>query len=427
MARGLRWAVLCMGALCALVACDSASTRSAAPREGTGASTAGVAGVAAPPPPSSVPFHHGAFVWQRRWGAPVRQALREADTDLERIVVLGEEVEWSAGPVPSPRSTEADMRFLAELARPIGLAVRVGLPDEGWSPAVADAAVAAVGRVRARAEAGGLTPAELHLDIDVPTSRLADYATWLPRVRAAWPGVPLTITGLPTWLPEPALSDVLAEVDGWVLQVHWLHTETWTLMRETETDAAIAAASAIGRPFRVAFPTYTSYGVREEPANLARIVAKLRAAPPAALEGVIWFRLPVPGDTGTWTDAAFDAVRAGRAPARSARAWVAPSDDEAAAGTLDVRIEADGEDEVETPCVRLLWGGGPPIAADAVGASVSAARGDARWSVLGALRPGDGPRTLGWIRLAPGERVDAVDVVDRWDCLAGRNLPAAPG
>jgi hypothetical protein len=446
MGRVLRGAVVCASALCALVACDvSVRPGGPSPDVDSTASPAAANGasIATTEPRAATALRHDVFVWQRVWSPEVWDAVSGADADLSRILVLVEEIEWTKASSPFTRPSSVDLSRLASLHRPIGLAFRIGLPPDGYRPEMVDQAVAAVQRARIAAAATGLVPAELHLDVDMPTSRLADYASWFPRVRAAWPGVPVTITGLPTWLPDPALPTLLDAVDGWVLQVHWLRPvgaaagapctdrqrcpKTLTLMDDAETDTSIAAASALGRPFRVALPTYTSAGVRAEPERLAKRVQALREAPPAAFEGIAWFRLPVRGNADTWTDVAFEAVRAGRVPPRTARAWTTPSDEEAAPGTLDVHIEADGEDEVENPCVRVRWQGGPPLAADSIATGLSAADGDARWSFMGMVRPGDAPRTLGWIRLPPGVRVDAVEVLRHWDCVAGRDLPPADG
>ena len=380
-----------------------------------GAVVGAVAVACAPSPaPDVVPaaLVQDAFLWQRAWTPAVRAAVADPGS-VRRVLVLVEEVEWSADGAPLPRPSEADLAALR--GRPVGVAVRVGLPASGWGPVVMDAARDAVARARVRAVASGVEVAEIHLDIDVPTARLGAYAAALPAVRAAWPGVPLTITGLPDWLRSADLSGVLATVDGWVLQVHWLRRagERLTLMDDTETDAAVMAASALGVPFRVALPTYAQGGVRADPVALAARVAAWRAAPPPHMQGIAWFRLPVDGVRDTWPAAAFAAVREGRAPRADARAEALPSPD--APGTWDVRVVATGEDAWEAPCVRATWAGGRPVAADALRASVRHEAGVARWSVSDAVWPGEA-RWVGWIRLGPGERIDAVDVVAAGEC-----------
>jgi hypothetical protein len=147
---------------------------------------------------------------------------------------------------------------------------------------------------------------------------------------------------------------------------------------------------------------------------LAERVAAWSVAPPERMEGLAWFRLPVAGERDTWPSAAFDAVLGGRAPRASGRAEALASSD--AVGTWDVRVVATGEDELVDPCVRATWTGGRALATDGIGAAVSGEAGRAQWALAGTVRPGDAPRTLGWIRLAPGERIDAVDLVAGGGC-----------
>jgi hypothetical protein len=357
------------------------------------------------------PLRHDTFVWQRRWTPAVRDAITQPSAELDGMLVLMGEVEWPDG--PRFVRTEADLTVLAASDDPTGLALRVGMPPTGWGPQVADAAVKAVRELRITAELEGFRPSELHLDIDVPTSRLDSYAAWLPRVRDAWPGVPLTITGLPTWLDSDALPAVLATVDGWVLQVHWLDSYWDRLLDPDRAQSALWKAGTLKTPFRVALPTYRSNGVRCEPSVLVDLLDDWSKQRPANMVGVAWFRLPVAGERDTLTPAAFNAVLAGRVPTSMVEVGVAEATDQAAPGTLDVFVTATGEDEVMNPCVELTWDGHSPLAIDAVRGEPDSGSGWARFEVQGLVRPGDAPRPAGWIRLAPGEEVrDALFVGD---------------
>ncbi len=363
------------------------------------------------------PFRHDAFAWQRRWTPAVLEAVAQPSAEIDGLLVLMGEVEWPAG--PQLVRTEADLTLLAALERPVGIALRVGVPPAGWGPQVAEATLAAVEDLRAEAEASGLQPSELHLDIDVPTSRLDSYASWLPRVRAAWPGVPLTITGLPTWLESDSLPAVLGTVDGWVLQVHWLDRWWGRLLDSDQARAAVWSAGALGTPFRVALPTYRSRGVRGEPSALVDLLQGWSLRRPANMTGVVWFRLPVDGERDTLPRAAFEAVLGGRVPTATAEVTVAEATEEAAPGTLDVFVTATGEDEVMNPCVEVAWDGHSPVALDAVRGTPESEAGRAWFEVQGLVRPGDEPRPAGWIRLAPGEVVREATVVDDRSCGYG--------
>jgi hypothetical protein len=369
---------------------------------------------------------HDAFLWQRRWTPAVHDALAVPPRGVRRVIVLAEEVEWEPRLRPLSRPSEAPLQTLAPDCARLGLAVRVGLPFEGWGPAVDDALLAAIARVRTRATAAGCVPAELHVDLDVPTARLGDYAELLLRARAAWPGVPLTITGLPTWLPSPELPDVLAAVDGWVLQLHWLQEREGrlALVDEASFSPAVAAAAALRTPFRVALPTYEQSGVRADPAGMAAWVGRWGEQRPTPMEGLVWFRLPVRDDLGAWPGSALEAVVAGRAPTRRGQAEARPAED--APGTWDIALRASGEDDF-AGCVVVRWSGGArPRAADALrGAKMSAVEGAAVWSPSQALRPGAGAREIGWIRLGPGEGIDGMEELDGGDCVGvlGRGAP----
>jgi hypothetical protein len=363
------------------------------------------------------PLLHDAFVWQRRWTPAVAEAVAQPAEPLDGLIVLMGEIEWRGG--PHLARSGADLELLNASEAPVGWALRVGVPPMGWGPQVADATVQAVTTLRAEAEQAGASPSELHLDIDVPTSRLDDYASWLPRVRAAWPEIPLTITGLPTWLSSEHLPAVLSVVDGWVLQVHWLDRSRSRLLDRERTEEAVAGAAALGEPFRVALPTYRSSGVRCEPSLLVQLLEAWSRQPPAHMSGVAWFRLPVDGERDALTPAAFEAVVSGRVPSRTAEVQVVEATEEAAPGTLDIFVIATGEDDVVDPCVELAWEGHSPIAIDGVRGTPESEAGRAWFKVEGLLRPGDEPRIAGWIRLAPGEVVHEAHVVDARSCRYG--------
>jgi hypothetical protein len=409
---------LCSVAVLVLCSCvDEPSRWKLAEPDALRPEAASVAGDQAEVAVANGPFRHDAFAWQRRWTPAVREAVAHPSAELDGLLVLLGEVEWADG--PRLVRTEADLTLLAAGERPVGVALRVGMPPDGWGPMVAEATVDAVEDLRVAAAAAGFLPSELHLDIDVPTSRLDSYASWLSRIRAAWPGVPLTITGLPTWLESDSLPTVLDNVDGWVLQVHWLDTYRSRLLVSDRARDAVWQAGALGPPFRVALPTYRSSGRRCEPSVLVDLLEGWNQRRPANMTGVVWFRLPVDGERDTLPRAAFEAVLAGRVPTAVAEVTVVEATEEAAPGTLDVFVTATGEDEVMNPCVELAWDGHSPVALDAVRGEPSSDSGRAWFEVQGLVRPGDEPRPAGWIRLTPGEVVREAIVVDGHSCGHG--------
>ena len=72
-----------------------------------------------------------------------------------------------------------------------------------------------------RATRDGARVAGLQLDIDAPTRLLPHYEAALRAMRERIPpGVKLSITGLPTWMESPKISDLLDSVDFWTPQFY---------------------------------------------------------------------------------------------------------------------------------------------------------------------------------------------------------------
>lgn len=383
------------------------------------------------------PLPDGAYVWQRRFGPEVRQAVREAGA-LSPLVFLAAEVDPTVEP---PRVTRLDLdgAFLRALGRPVGLALRIG-PLHGTfagRPATAERLLGLAARTAAAARAAGLAVAELELDYDCPASKLADYAAWVKRVRRAVAPVPTVITALPTWLAEPrAMGELIAAADGFVLQVHSLErpmsaAAPLVLCDPRAAKAAVEEAARFGRPFRVALPTYGYIAAFEprgrllglaaegpalnwptevklvtasaDPAAMAGLVAGWRRDRPRELAGILWYRLPVAGDRQAWPAATFRAVRQGRTP-RPALAATA----RAAAGDpalLDVALANAGEAPGPLPAaLRLQWSG-PAALLAADGLALYRVRPDGPGRLLltrraaeaSAIAPGD-ERPVGWVR-----------------------------
>ena len=379
------------------------------------------------------PLTHDAFLWQRRWTPEVYAALQQPPAGLRRIVMLAAEVEWE-GDQPVIRPAGIDWGWLA--ARPdtpgantCGLAIRVGLPKRAdpdvpdaqtdpLQPRLRDATLAALASVRSAAEAAAFSPCELHLDLDMPTARLAGYAAWLPEFRAAWPAAPLTVTGLPDWLrPEarPGLLALLAAVDGWILQVHWLRkTSTgYALIDEAEARRAAQIAAALPAPVRLALPTYaqpTPQGeLRPDPDLLARLLAW--DSPPRPT-GIIWFRLPLPGDPDTLPTPALAALIAGRAPRYAAAAEaisVSP-------GLWDLALTNTGEDLLTDTCLSLSLPPGAPAQIELLGRDTPpTARSPDRsthypLALPSPLLSGE-RRIVGWLRLGPDADTPQVQAI----------------
>jgi hypothetical protein len=85
-----------------------------------------------------------------------------------------------------------------------------------------------------------------------------------------------------------------------------------------QADRWIEQAAALKKPFRLALPTYNyplgSQRIEADPEVLAQQVAGWKKRHPIEMKGILWFRLPVLRDTGTWALPTLLAVQEGRVP-----------------------------------------------------------------------------------------------------------------
>lgn len=400
-----------------------------------------------PLPSTSGPLPQQAYVWQRAWTDATCEAVSSCGRAFDRLIVLKTEVTWHNG---QPRVTQIALNAPAlQAARAsIGLALRIGAPNGRVLDHTAQDAFLAELAYNAVCEArrAGLTPVELQVDFDCPESQLADYAGWMMRVRQRLAPLPVTITALPCWLDRPAFQDLAHAAPDYILQVHSLKRpervkDMKPLCDPGQTRAWIEKAARLGVPFRVALPTcgyrlafdrtlgrfaglisegparswpasVETRALTAQPDAMAGLVGEWMAARPRALRGVIWFRLPVAGDTLNWSWPTLSTVMQGRVPRPQIEAEVTRS------GTdlVEVRIVNQGEAEPEDPVrVKVAWrervsqdkadspgtaNSGPP-ASEALGTFETLTEGahELVWQGSCRLQPGE-HRTVGWIRLA---------------------------
>lgn len=374
-----------------------------------------------------------AYVWQRDWTPAVEQAVRDHGDEFDRLAVLAEELRWGEQGL---EKLEVHPDAAALRGRPVVAALRLG----AWRGSIAEdadlprMAAEVVGRLRLE----GLNIVELQLDFDATSGQLADHARAVAAIRAAVP-VPLTITALPDWLSRPELPALLDQADGWTLQLHDFRAPTspedLRPLLDPRARADLARAAALGRPFRVALPTYgytaafTPEGrflgataereqpwsgevitreIAADPVEIAALVADLRAHPPRGLLGISWFRLPTEGDRHAWRQATLARVMRAEAPAARLRADATPD----GTGLVELTLSNEGDADAEAPDL-LVVSNGRPLAADGYGDWQVEA--DARGLVLVA-RPGarlaaGATRAVGWVRYA-GDAEVSVHVRD---------------
>jgi hypothetical protein len=355
---------------------------------------AALAGCAAPAP---VVLQQDAYVWQRSWTAPVRDAVAGAPAELGGLRVLAAEVATDGALQLFP----LDAAALAAAHRPITLVVRIdgaGLPRPGsaaeWQRGVIDGArpMAGLSLGPVAAEAARLHAVGLEVDHDCGTAHLADYAAWLAAERPA--GLRYSITALPAWATSPELPAVAAAVDELVVQVHAVRAPVIFEPEAARRGLARFAAAVPSARLRVALPDYqVVLGGRLIAADAATVAAfadELARDPIAGVRGIVWFRLPVAGDDDTWTAETFAAVVAHRAPKPSA-AVVALR--ERGPGRYDVVVTNGAAEPAALPDVRLA---GDVTAAELVDGY--APHGDQQWTAPHRTLAAGASQAIGWVR-----------------------------
>jgi hypothetical protein len=377
------------------------------------------------PQSSDTPLVQRGYLWQRDWTQAVAAAAIDADRQTDGVVILGAEIQWSAGR-PSPIRANLSWQTLKSLKKPVALALRIEpypgpfVEHDLAATAIADEATLLTQKAKARQ----LNLSELELDFDCPQRKLAGYEIWVHAVRAAIRPIKLVLTTLPSWLDERDFPDLIGQSDGYVLQVHSIPTGHRT-GHEVVCDPALARswvtkAGNLGRPFDVALPTYRCTAGYDPAGNLlgvamdsvapvfppgtrllefdsdadalSRLVSDWHKARPENLKGIIWYRLPVSTDRQNWRWPTVIAVMEGRVPLHHLE--VSSQGD----NPVDLSISNNGEADVPLNCtVTVSWKEGSLIASDALPG----------WSIR--LEPGRAlfrSNSSRGLRLPPGTRID---------------------
>ncbi|MDR2981899.1 MAG: DUF3142 domain-containing protein [Puniceicoccales bacterium] len=389
-----------------------------------------------PVPQATGALPDSVYIWQYRWTEGVVGAVHSADQDvtIQQLLVVSAEI-MPGGGNPKIRPVLPDYALLATLQKPIALVIRIGAHggpfnrENSMSQAVARAVRDSLGS----AQKAGWTPAEIQLDFDCPTRCLSEYAQWITQAKEIAGTIPVSITALPAWLDSVGFRKVINIADGYVLQVHSVSPATKKgelppLCDTVQTRRWMRQAARLGKPFRVALPTYTyrvgfdakgryvgvaAESVDSEPqgvvgwkmisadaAALATLVKEWQQSHPAMLTGVVWYRLPVPEDRLNWTTTAWNKVRRGELPAIRVDAQFETTD-----GLLqDLFLKNTGDLATSQPsAVKITWEDASLVAADAIGGYKIVAKDGSSVtfqqisSTPQMLNPGE-RSSFGWIR-----------------------------
>lgn len=267
--------------------------------------------------------HHG-YIWQRQWQTTHAQLLAQSQADIQQLRLLALQYHVSAhGPVWF--QTDLPLPLLAQDKRPIWLVVRL----DGQLPQLPSTTlVARLTTILQQWQQAGVTIAAVEIDYDSARSQLASYQLWLKQLRQQLPSeLPLAITALPDWLQSPDFQALQTEVDVLTMQLHSVLSPEQGLFDASLAKhwaTQLAASSTI--PFYLALPTYHSAliklpqddsqpktrfvvesevlqlhaGARQElwvdPRQLAALLNHLEQQRWPLLQGIAWFRLPLPTD-----------------------------------------------------------------------------------------------------------------------------------
>lgn len=385
--------------------------------------------------PRPVTLEHAAYVWRQGWdaGATASLAGRAWPAGLTELNVLVGE----CGLGPAGRRVHPPWSALRATGKALSLSVRIGTRQALGGPAEPDLSegLALLRQGWESARAAGVSVAAVQVDFDCPSRLLGAYADRIAAAKRAWPEVRLTVTTLPTWLKEPGFARLVAAADGWTLQLHGTQRPNLAkpapLFDESQALGWIEQAEALGRPFRVALPTYAylacysatgAYlGVRAENAELPKGTARTQALPAdpaqvigllrrleerrhALVDGVDWFRLPFPGDRQNWTMAGWSQVIARRGMAHACSPELKVD-----GALVDVAVVNPTDQPLPVPAVELAWPGARALGADATADWVAASGPEAvtfrPHPLAGFLAPGE-RRVVGWARLAEPHPVE---------------------
>ena len=340
---------------------------------------------------------HEAYIWQRNWNDAVRTSIRENASGFSRLVALKTEVSFREQQVQVVQ-VPIDYRTLKSATSDFGLALRIGAfkgPFRNTGEPVSTIMRLAKNML-AEAKTNDVRVSELQIDFDCAESKLSGYRVWIEKLRREIPETPIVITVLPTWLDAADFKSLAEAANGYILQVHSFERpksaqQEFTLCDPTAARRAVQKASAIGIHYRVALPTYgyivafSSEGkflglsaegplqswpataqlrhVSADESQLASLIREWSAHRPSLMDGVIWYRLPIPGDRLNWTVSTLRSVMSGKIPASNVKVSVERSEPD----LLNVVLENTGDADASIDqSIVVRWKETRLIASDAL-------------------------------------------------------------
>ena len=348
------------------------------------------------PPHTSGPLPQDVYVWQRVWTKEVDSVLPEAQAHFHELLPLAAEVSWKNNQ-PVVTQIAIDYPSLHEATHTIGLVLRINAYNGPFrSQDNATRELEDLGRTLiTNAQQAGFTVTELQLDFDCAASKLAEYRVWVHALKEALSPTPVHITVLPTWIKKPGFGRLIAEAGEFTLQVHSVDPPMFGGDRFEICDTARAKlwvenAAAFNIPFRVALPTYSCVvafdstsklvGLSAEgpsvvwpqnthlkvyssdPERLSKLVQGWIQDRPEKMQGIVWYRLPVPIDRRNWRLTTLLKVAGGSELRHKLHVQIKPGQ------PVEVLLQNEGDVNERLPeKIVVRWAGGSLRGADALG------------------------------------------------------------
>lgn len=280
-------------------------------------------------------FDHQVYIWQRVWRPAHAQALQQSQPDFTQLRVLNLQFHLSnTGPVWTHAAP--DWALLAPDPRPVTLVLRLDgqlsqLPTaiELWQQLQPQIAAAQQAQVKLQA---------IEIDYDAARAALAPYRQWLRALRQQLPAsLSLQITALPDWLHSADYPGLCQAADQLTLQLHSVLSPAQGLFDSSKAKLWTQNAAAnTPCPLFLALPAYhsaliaTADGDRVEsetplplvgqrrallsrPEAVADFLSWLQAQHLPKVQGIVWFRLPLPDDQRSWPLVTLQALVRGEA------------------------------------------------------------------------------------------------------------------
>jgi hypothetical protein len=384
-------------------------------------------------PRTSGPLPQQAYVWQQNWTPEVQNAVDLLSPQFNELVLLAGvinlnpkttartkiDIPWSS--IPTNTQLSIALR-IHSFQGPYSISKNPFLQLSSFVHEL----------VTNTSPAHPLT--SLHLDFDCPTSKLADYASWVHALQKQIHPLPITITALPSWIHHQAFKQLAHTAHQVVLQVHGLHLPSspdapFSLCDPAEASRAVENLSRLHTPFTVALPTYgyqllfnashqlvdviaeespstnpDHLEIREtwtDPATITHLIQLWTHDRPASMTSIIWYRLPIETDQRNWSWPTLQSVMQGVPPTPQLELRAIRQPDASTTITLSNVGTADDR----TPSmITAQWTNATPLAAESLPGFkiIHRTPTSVQWSrtTTNPLRPNE-TTPVGWITTSP--------------------------